>query len=252
MGQLKIKGEFNFDNYSTPQAIDYGTCKRPLFHGTRKYSLEISEEARQIFNEACNKILAFARTLIRNKKIEYNIVVNTAKQCFAFEYGDFYLTLSFTRAIDYSYNVGGELGQNIYKVCQVIKSKNIELTDEIRNAIDIVSSEYEKYEKSEKVILVVNDINFNDLYNRNGSKLIDSLELNEDAKEEIVDLYTEEETSNCELDRDFMVKNIGDYKIHVVQEKDFRQGIKFFTKIDNVDEYIKNHNILCGNPKYDF
>lgn len=251
MNKLNVKGNFEFDKCVQSQVIDYEVLKRPLFHGTRKYAIEITKEKLQEFYDACNVVLPFVKELIHNKKVEYNIVVNTANSSSAYEYGDFYVTLSFISAINYCYYAGGELGQNIYNVCQEIIKNGIELPAEIKTAVDVVFAEYEKFSSSEKIVLVFNDVKFADLYCRNGGKFIDSFNTAEAVKEEIDELYAEEETQDSAPDQDFRLKNLNDYEAYIVNEKDFRQGVKIFTKINDVDGYINQYN-LSETPKWDF
>lgn len=251
MNKLNVKGAFDFDKYVKSPVVDYEVFQRPLFHGTRKYAIEITPDNLQKFYNACNSILPFVKELIRNKKVEYNIVVSTANSCSAYEYGDFYLTLAFTRAINYSYYIGGELGHNIYNICQEILTKEIELPDKIKAAVDVIFAEYEKFSKSEKIVLAFNGVKFADLYCRGGSKFIDSLDMDEDEKEEIDELYAEEETQISTPDKDFRLKNLNDYDAYIVNVNDFRKGIKIFTKIKDIDEYINLHN-LYKRKKWDF
>ncbi len=251
MSKLNVKSMVDFNRDVKHVDVDYEICKRPLFHGTRRYALEVSEENRQKFYNACNIIAPFAKELIRNKKIEHNYVVDAANRSSAYEYGDLYLTIGYTRAINYSYYAGGELGQNVYRVCEDIINKGIEIIDEIKEAIEIISSEYEKYQNSEKVVLVFFDVKFDDLYTRGGRKFIDFLDINEDVKEEIDELYAEEETLGSSPDKDFRLKNPNDYEIYIVNEKDFREGVKLFTKINDIDECIRRHNSYV-KQKWDF
>ncbi len=251
MGQLKIKGEFNFDNYSTPQAIDYEICKRPLFHGTRKYAIEVSEEKRQAFYNACREVALFAKELIKAEKIPFNTVVYGFNESSVYEYGDFYLTTTFSCAVEFSYQAGGELGKNVYSVCMNIRNSNIEVSAEIKDKIDLITAEFLKYEKSEKVVLVYEGIKFDDLYTNGGHKFIESLELDEYEKEDIEDLYKEKETQTLATNTSLRIKNPKNYEAYSISETDFRKGFKVFTEIKDVDKYIKTHNSYVST-KWDF
>lgn len=181
MEKLKVLGDFDFNNYEFSQSVDYEVFRLPLLHGTRRYALEVSEAKRKEFYDACNVVMPFAKKLIDKKKIDFNYVVNAVDKSSQYQYGDFYLTTSFGGAIDYSYYAGGELGQNVYKVSQEIINKGIEIADEIKKAISLISKEYIKYSESEKVVLIFLDVKFSDLLSRGGREIIGQTGIDEDT-----------------------------------------------------------------------
>ena len=75
MSKLDVKSKVDFNRAVKHVDVDYEICKRPLFHGTRRYALEVTEENRQKFYNACNIVVPFAKELMRNNKIEYNIAL---------------------------------------------------------------------------------------------------------------------------------------------------------------------------------
>ena len=251
MGDLLVKGEFNFNNYATPEIVDYKNCKMPLFHGTRKYALEVSEEKRQEFYNACREVAIFAKDLIDTEKIAFNTVVFMFNKSAKYEYGDFYLTPTYTCAISFSYQAGGELGKNVYSVCKDIINNNIEVPPTIKEKIDLIVNEFIKYEKSEKVVLVYVGIKFEDLYTATGRKFINSLELDEYEKEDVEELYKEKETQTYCKNLSLRIKNPKNYEAYSIDELNFRKGFKAFTEITDIDKYIKRHNSYVAT-KWDF
>lgn len=251
MGKLNIKSVFDFDNYITPNIIDYNNCKKPLFHGTRIYAIEVSEEKRQQFYNACCEVAVFAKDLINTEKIPFNTVVFMYNKSTMYEYGDFYLTPTFSCAIGYSYQAGGELAKNVYLVCKEIINSNIDVSLEIKQKINLIVNEYEKYDKSEKIVLVYEGVKFEDIYTATGSKFLNSLKLDEYEKEDIEELYKEKETQTFSTNKTFRIKNPESYEAYIISELNFRKGFELFTEISDIDRFIRTHNSY-ESTKWDF
>lgn len=272
MGKLNIVGEFNFDNFVAQNIIDYNNYKKPLFHGTRRYALEVCEENRQRFNEACNTFCVYAQQLINENKIFPNFVVMGFNNSSLHQYGDFYLTTTYSNAIDFSYLLGGELANSIYDVCLDINERGVEVPNEIKKLMNFIMSEISNYKKSQKVVLVYFDLKFADLYTHGGRRFISDEQLNEVnndfgayekgslnnlfimpnfAKQKIDDLYEEKETINFQSNTTFRIKNPEDYKAFLITEEYFRKGFESFTEITDVDKFIKQNNSYV-KTKWDF
>ena len=133
-------------------------CKIPLLHGTRRYALQATKEEREKFYSACNIVMDFAKkiaysNIITEESIEeyqrqqnprfFNVLVYT-KGINKFTYGDFYVTTSYSSAISFAHNVGGELGDTAYAQCVGLLHFNVELDDTVSEAVKIVMEEYKK------------------------------------------------------------------------------------------------------------
>ena len=128
--RLHIEEAENIKSYISLYSPE-GCCAKPLFHGTRMYALQVSEEDRKRFYTACDGIISFAKELFMNCPIDDDVlteyqrtknllflstVVHQYKTA-AYEYGSFYITTSYPTAITYANNCGGELGQWAYAHC---------------------------------------------------------------------------------------------------------------------------------------
>lgn len=243
-------------------------CQIPLLHGTRRYALQTTKEEREKFYSACNVVMDFAKkiaysNIIPEEAIEeyqkqqnprfFNVLVYT-KGINKFTYGDFYVTTSYSSAISFAHNVGGELGDTAYAQCIGLLHFNVELDDTVSSAVKIVMEEYQKYVNSEKVILAFYGVRFTDLTREGGSEfLIDSTDP-EDIEynlELINDLYESADTDTFTKNQNFRLANIDAYTGYVIGEKLFKEGFSVFTKIIDVEKKIRYHN-LCSRPKWEF
>ncbi len=239
MARLKIKGSFDFKQDLKSQQMDYEFCTRPLFHGTRKYAIEVSEEKRLEFFKACYEVALFAKKLISIGKIKYNIVIMQVGENSAFEYGDLYLISTYTTAISYAHNIAGELGKNVFLICEEIKRACVELDDRMQMLIDMVMKEYENYKVSEKIILVYMNVKFVDLYTCGGSPFIDVDDV-EYTQYMIEELYNEKEKLGYLPNTSFRLKNPEQYEAYIIKEKDLRNGFAAFTNIIDVDGHLRS------------
>lgn len=243
-------------------------CQIPLLHGTRRYALQTTKEEREKFYSACNVVMDFAKkiaysNIIPEEAIEeyqkqqnprfFNVLVYT-KGINKFTYGDFYVTTSYSSAISFAHNVGGELGDTAYAQCLGLLHFNVELDDTISSAVNTVIEEYQKYVNSEKVILAFYGVKFKDLTREGGSKfLIESK--NPEAityNQRLVDkLNNSADTDTMIQNKNFILANIDTYTGYVIGEGLFKEGFSVFTKIMDVEKKIHYHN-LCSRPKWEF
>ena len=242
MENLRIKGEFDFENYVKSQQNDYVFCSRPLFHGTRRYAIEVCPQKRLEFFDACYKVALFARKLILEKKIEYNIVIMQVGVNTAFEYGDLYLIDTYTTAISYANNVAGEIGKNVFLACKNIKQAGINLDATMQRLVDRVMQEYENYEASEKIVLVYQNVKFTDLYTIGGSSFIEPDD-EEYTRFMIDDLYYEKEKLGRFPNTSFRLKNVEKYEAYIIREADLRKGFKSFTEVDDIDKHLTREKL---------
>lgn len=236
---IKTRGSIDFENFKVDMDIDYTVCKKPLFHGTRKYALEVDEETRKRYAEACYRVAKLAKKLAEQEKIPYNYVVDVMDEASVYEYGSFYLSTLYSNGIEFAYCEGGELGHNVYLQCLEINKLQIELEDEMKSAIELIISEHEKYAKSEKVILVYKDVKFVDLKTESGYPVVMGKGLHE-----IDRIYESEETDDMSMGGNYRLDNSDTYEPYVLREGDFRRGFGLFTEVTDVDGYVKNHNYI--------
>lgn len=258
----KIEDLINYD------VFDETTCRIPLLHGTRRYALQASKEEREKFYSECNIVMDFAKkiaysNIISEETIEeyrkqhnprfLNVLVYT-KGINKFTYGDFYVTTSYSSAISFAHNVGGELGDTAYAQCLGLLHFNVELDNTVSSAVKIVMEEYQKYLNSEKVILVFYGVRFEDLTQEGGGRfLIESNKPNsiEYNRKRIEKLYNSADTDTVTNNQNFSLANIDTYTVYVIDEKLFKEGFSIFTKIVDVEKKIRYHN-LCSRPKWEF
>lgn len=251
---------FRLEKYEAEQASrEEGECLIPLFHGTRKYALEVGEEERKSFFAACDTVMRFAKKLgysniipedksreYRRKSNRYfldSLVYSYGDS--HFQYGDFYLTSSYTTAISFARNAGGELGEQAYSQCVGFKDFGIDLAPEAEEASRIITEGYEKYKKSDKMILVFTGVRFSDLCYENGCSF--HIPSNDEgvpvySSSEIRNLYKYAKDSDRFVHtRNFRLKSTDNYPALALYEKDFRWGLGLFTAIKDPDDFMKKY-----------
>lgn len=256
---LKTKEIKDTNDLSSININDTMSCKIPLFHGTRRYALQVAETVRNRFYEACNTVMRFAQELDFRDKIDKDelalyqrktnplfleAVVYAFERCRSFEYGDLYVTPGFSTAFSYAHDAGGELGERAYRQCEGFNHFAIELDEHTFEATKIVIEEYEKYRNSEKVILAYFGVKFTDLLHEGGSPFWHD---DEYMQEDIEYLYEDAiDTDYSQANTALRLINPDAYTPYIIPEKDFRKGFEIFTKIRDIDEFIKNHNRMSS------
>ena len=243
-------------------------CQIPLLHGTRRYALQATKEEREKFYSACNIVMDFAKKIaysdiITEESIEeyqrqqnprfFNVLVYT-KGINKFTYGDFYVTTSYSSAISFAHNVGGELGDTAYAQCVGLLHFNVKLDDTVSSAVKTVMEEYQKYVNSEKIILAFYGVRFNDLTREGGSKFLIESKNPEDItyNRTLVDkLNNSADTDTMTRNNNFILANIDTYTGYVIGEGLFKEGFSVFTKIMDVEKKIRHHN-LGSRPEWEF
>lgn len=240
-----------------------GCSKIPLFHGTRMYSLQVNEKERKRFYRACDTIISFAQKLIWNCPVDDETLaeyIRTKNPLFlgsvvsqyktsAYEYGSFYVTTSYPTAITFANNSGGELGQWAYAQCIGLRDFNIDLDAETNEAAIIVLNEYQRYESSEKVILLFSGVKFEDLLTERGEPFLlydDNGNPNEEYNAfKIRDLNKAKVTDGNKCIRSYRLQSHETYTACLIRQKDFKKGISVFTEIRDVDKYLKWNDSKC-------
>ena len=246
--------------------VDDMHCKIPLFHGTRRYALQVADEDRKRFSEACKQVLSFAHQFYYSGMLDFeklekyykesknNYFMSTVVHQYRstlYEYGAFYLTSSYECAIGFAHYVGGEVGAWAQAQIQGFDDWGIELDEETKVAAEIVKHEYKKYQDSEKVILVYYGVKFEDLCTERGKPFLyntgDAATDEEYLREDIEDLYE----SAMKRDRfirsnhNFRLSNANAYTAFVLPEPMFRDGVVLFEDEPDVDKFIRHHNIIA-------
>lgn len=244
--------------------VDDKHCKIPLFHGTRRYALQMPDEDRKRFSAACNRVLSFAHKFYYSGKLDFeklekywsksgnhyfmSTVVHQYNSSL-FDYGAFYLTTSYESAIGFAHYSGGEAGDWARAQIKGFEDWGIKLDAETKAATEIVKAKYQKYRDSEKVILVYYGVSFEDLCSERGEPFLyktgDEAADEEYMREEIEDLHKFAEKkrrfirSNC----NFRLSNVHAYTAYVLPEYMLREGVILFEDEPDVDEFIRRHNL---------
>ena len=231
-------------------------CKIPLFHGTRRYAIQVSDADRERFSNACKQVLSFAHKFYYSGKLDIDkletywqksgnryFMDTTVAQYNSplFQYETFYLASSYENAIGFAHNVGGEVGTWAHAQIQGFEDWGIELDKETRSAAETVRKEYKKYQNSEKVILIYYGVGFEDLYTEGGAPFIRKTVDKEHACKRINSLY--KSTMNKSATRNFRLSNAHAYTAYLLPERMFRAGVVLFEDEPDVDEFIKRHNM---------
>lgn len=235
-------------------------CRVPLFHGTRRYALQTSDADRERFSAACRQILSFANKYYYSEKIDWDKLEaykNDSENYYflstvvhqynssLYEYGAFYLTLSYENAIGFAHYIGGEVGTWAYAQIKGFEDWGVTLDDKTKEAAKIVKREYEKYCDSEKVILVYYGVGFEDLRTESGGPFLyktgDKATDEESAREDIEYLYKIAKRKYSQLN--FRLSNLDSYTAHLLPERMLRDGVVLFEEEPDVDRFIKNHNL---------
>lgn len=250
----------NVCDFKTFSAAE-GCCAIPLFHGTRMCALQATEEERKRLYAACDSVLSFAKHLLWDCPIDDNrledyikaknplflgVVVSQYKSA-SYAYGAFYLTTSYPEAINYSNNVGGELGEWAYYQCVGFRDLQIALDGDIAKAAQIVVEEYEKNQNSERIILIYSGVRFGDLCTERGNPFLRQDE--NGNPDEAYNARSFKALARCK-DTDsasnrlaFRLSNPQDYVPMLVRQKDFKEGFSVFTQVKNTEKYIKQKHI---------
>ena len=236
----------------------------PLLHGTRRYSLQISDEKRARFMSACHQVISFANKYYYSDHVDWDRLevyhrdedeqflstVVSQYNLSDYQYGDFYLTTSYETALDFSYYVGGELGSNAYSQIKGFEAWKIELDETTKAASKIVVEEYERYHNSDRIILAFFGVKLTDLYGRGGHPIL--MEESDEELREAKELYEDGvDTDSLQIDHQFRLVNPSAYTAYVICERNFRDGFSIFTNICDVDSAIKDHNYM-SNIKWKF
>lgn len=232
-------------------------CRVPLFHGTRRYSLEASDEERTEFYDACDIIISFAKEILDQKRIDkeelfkyqreneffLTTVVEAKGSSDLFQYGDFYVTTSYPSAISFSNKIGGELGMNAYYQLVGFEHFGITLNVEAEAAAEIVRQGYEKYKSSERVVLAYYGVSIADLNGEDGYVFAD-MSIDEQRRENRMNrvrnrLDRTRVTDTYSSQENMRLVNYNNYTPYVITDENLRAGMSIFTRVKDVDKYLR-------------
>jgi hypothetical protein len=242
-------------------SAETGYCAIPLFHGTRLHALTEKDEDRERFRAACKQVISFARNLLSDTVInasalkEYQLSKNqlfldavTIQQKNSFyQHGDFYLTSGYPRAITFTKHAGGELGQWAYHQCLGFEDFNIPLDQQTADAVKVVFEEHQKYQDSEKVVLVYQNVKFDDLRTEGGDPYL--FQSGDENQNEAINtarlaaLYKSNVTDHSGRQINFRLVNPEAYTAQLIHQEDLKVGFAVFTKVTDVERYIREKRL---------
>ena len=110
-------------------------------------------------------------------------------------------------------------------------------------------NEYQRYESSEKVILLFSGVKFEDLLTERGDPFllydengIPNEEYNAFA---IRSLNKAKVTDGTQCVRSYRLERCETYTAYWIRQEDFKKGISIFTEIKDVDKYLKWNDSRC-------
>ena len=250
----------NIQNCIAPP-VEIGCCAIPLFHGTRLHALMVADEERARFHAACKQVISFAGKILSENAIdtnalkEYQVSKNqlfldsvTMQQKNSFyQHGDFYLTSGYPRAITFTKHAGGELGQWAYHQCLGFKDLNIPLDQQTADAAKVVFEEHQKYQDSEKVVLVYQNVRFDDLRTEGGDPYL--LQSEAENQNEAINtarvsaLYKSNVTDHSGRQINFRLVKPEAYTARLIHQEDLKAGFAMFTKVTDAERYIREKRL---------
>ena len=224
---IKIKKlDDNYVFYKDDIIYENSILKKPLFHGTRMWLANASDEELTKIREESFKIIKVLRDYYENAtEEEKNNIIQCLKslhevtkyQCLCngvlqanndlamYEYGDLYVTPSFNEAKGFSNHICGELGNYAYVAANAIKKMDIKHDKDVDDAIAFIFDLYDKHHNDERIVLVLFECNIDDLRTENGKK-IESWNK---------DFYLSQTMFG------YRVKNVDKYTFYFISEKGF-------------------------------
>lgn len=237
-------------------SINYDVYTKPVFHGTRRYALTCSRNELDNFLKASGLVIDYVNKLwvtmpnididnYRRKTLINGIHSLMGQSMYNsglsnYQYGDFYVTTGLWNAIHYSNNAGGELGEYAYHYVIGIKDLNISINDDkIKEACATILKEYPLFNKSSHVILMTDHIDYKDLEYEAGDPFINKEYLDE-LNDDINDIYDTYERDNESHILSFRLKHSEEYQYYIIEEKDFKQALNYFSDFKNIDKLIRD------------
>ena len=248
---------------------DYVVCHQPLFHGTTRKAIDCDpKEMEKIHDQALLILKTVKSYYLENeskpgfldliekyhKKSGNHIFCDeltlTIGEIHVYEYGNLYVTTNFLSALNYSLMGFGELAKRAYYNAIALKELNIDLG--ISDAVNFIVEEYNQFKDSERVVLMLENVLFEDLSDEAGNPLIfkDKNGLNNHFY--CKQAYNSKVTERSVRSHNYRVKNLNKYTFKLINKCLFRIGIKCFTKIKEVDKFLSersSHNYRITNAE---
>ncbi len=233
-------------------------CKIPLFHGTRRYSLAVDKAERERFYAACKSVISFAKRWMDGGNVDWDAIkeyraenrlymdatVLSQYGSPSYQYGDFYLTSSYTNALVFANRGAGELGDYAYAQARGILHFDIPLDVQTLAAVNTVIAEYPKFAESERVVLIYYGVEFDDLADERGRPyrdIIDRRTRGGDPSDyldsHLYDGYKDTDTI-C-INNNFRLANRDKYPPLEIEGPKFKTGFAVFTAVKDVDKYLR-------------
>lgn len=233
-------------NYSFINSLDglkftektYDKFCIPLFHGTRKHLLDMSNEERDRFYSVCKRILNYLKDLsnncpsLLNELIEFDFIIRkkgysrAGAVCFKmygrsarYEYGDFYMTISPKTALDFSKTTNGELGDLAYFAGLFLIYSKKEISRDLKDDIDLIISYHDKYIDDERIILMLSNADFDDLFIDNGKPFRDRYVEENDIQKYFDDYFNNVLSSQSfSTPNHYRLVNLSKYNFYAIKE----------------------------------
>lgn len=237
-------------------------CRIPLFHGTRRYSIEVDKGERERFFAACKTVISFAKRWMDGGNVDWESIkeYRTENRLYmdvtvlsqygspSYQYGDFYLTSSYTNALIFANRGAGELGDYAYAQARGFAHFGIPLDEDTLAAAGIVEAEYPKYAESERLVLIYYGVMFEDLYTERGGSYMTRMDRRckdgEYAEFLEAHLYDgHKDTDNICMNNNFRLKNREHYFPLELEGPKFKAGFSVFTAVKDVDKYLRYKRI---------
>lgn len=184
---LNLHNNIELDDIPYSNVVNYDFFDGLFFHGTKSYTLNMSDDDRKSFSELCHKIRSKAIALLK-ENIENPLVAQylqsedggmayyalQSEESKSFEYDDFYVTPSFFKALLYAkQSAFGEIGNMNYHLVNAIKNLGLGESDrEFYREIDIFLGEYSRHLKSDPVVIAISPrVPYKDLRKEGGGIL---------------------------------------------------------------------------------
>ena len=257
MEKIKYSVLENLNDYKNLKidTSDFKICRQPLFHGTTRLALDSGPEVMEKIHEQSLTILKAVKQYYQDhmsdprffdRLDEYHkksgnhhfcdAVTTTIGDIRNFSYGDFYVTTNYLSALNFSCLSMGELGKRAYYNAIALKELKIDLG--IDEAIDYIIEKHNQFVNSERVILLIDDILFEDLYTERGYPVL-SQDENGNPDYFMCELaYDSEVSESIQNNNNYRVNNLKKYTFKLIKQPLFREGIGCFTEIKDYNAFL--------------
>lgn len=269
MEKIKYIALDNLDSYKNLviDKEDYVVCRQPLFHGTTRMAIDCDpEEIKRIHEQALIAIDVYKSYLEENEDkpgfqewlhnhhkrfVNQDWTLQQVGHANNYQYGDFYVTANYLEALRFSMAGFGELGQMAYRCAVALKELNVDFG--INETIDFIIDEYNRFQNSERVVLVLENVLFEDLLRESGEPLILVDENGESDYFDCEDLYNAKVSERMIYCKNYRVKNLNKYTLKLINKTFFKEGIGYFTQIGDVEKFLSKSrfdNHLITNAEF--